>query len=240
MSILFKHKVNWRYAIGEIILIFIGITLAIAFNNWNEGRMEHKQMQSHVKAIYTDLLMEQERLSMLIDEFRHKSDVSIKFMELIEQSEYTSVDSRSNLMDDISSIGSNVGIDRQIGTWDELKSTGKYQTLEDQILINMLTHHYQIYDRRINNYNRQPLDNLDLYKGMTGSLNTSSSLRQLSAGNYIRPYTLETLVKREKIYELLASIGIASILNSQYFQEIRQRAQSIISYMEENYADILE
>ena len=36
MSILFKHKVNWQYAIGEVVLILIGITLAIAFNNWNE------------------------------------------------------------------------------------------------------------------------------------------------------------------------------------------------------------
>ena len=33
-----KHKINWQYAIGEVILIFVGITLAIAFNNWNEER----------------------------------------------------------------------------------------------------------------------------------------------------------------------------------------------------------
>ena len=31
-------KFNFSYAIGEVLLIFIGITLAIAFQNWNEKR----------------------------------------------------------------------------------------------------------------------------------------------------------------------------------------------------------
>ena len=37
---LFKKakNLNWRYIIGEILLIFIGINLAIWFNNWNESK----------------------------------------------------------------------------------------------------------------------------------------------------------------------------------------------------------
>jgi len=31
-------KFNWKYALGEIFLIFVGISLAIAFDNWNEDR----------------------------------------------------------------------------------------------------------------------------------------------------------------------------------------------------------
>lgn len=30
--------VNWKYIAGEVLLIFIGINLAIWFNNWNTGR----------------------------------------------------------------------------------------------------------------------------------------------------------------------------------------------------------
>lgn len=33
-----KAKINWKYIIGEILLIFFTITLAIWFNNWNESR----------------------------------------------------------------------------------------------------------------------------------------------------------------------------------------------------------
>ncbi|MCB0278805.1 MAG: hypothetical protein KDD94_04840 [Calditrichaeota bacterium] len=36
----FKHSesFNWKYILGEIVLIFIGITLAIGFDNWNSAQ----------------------------------------------------------------------------------------------------------------------------------------------------------------------------------------------------------
>ncbi|MFK8005025.1 MAG: DUF6090 family protein [Saprospiraceae bacterium] len=35
-------KLNWKYALGEITLIFIGITLAIMFQNWNDNQKKNK------------------------------------------------------------------------------------------------------------------------------------------------------------------------------------------------------
>lgn len=32
-----KLNINWKYAFGEILLLFVGITLAITFNNWNSN-----------------------------------------------------------------------------------------------------------------------------------------------------------------------------------------------------------
>lgn len=37
----FKN-LNWKYAVGEITLIFIGITLAIMFQNWNDNQKKNK------------------------------------------------------------------------------------------------------------------------------------------------------------------------------------------------------
>ena len=36
-------KINWKYAIGEILLIFIGITLAIWFDNYKENNKNKKR-----------------------------------------------------------------------------------------------------------------------------------------------------------------------------------------------------
>ena len=33
-----KKEFNWKYVLGEILLIFIGINLAIWFNNWNASK----------------------------------------------------------------------------------------------------------------------------------------------------------------------------------------------------------
>ena len=36
-------KVNWQYAIGELLLIFMGISLALWFNNWNDYQKQRQQ-----------------------------------------------------------------------------------------------------------------------------------------------------------------------------------------------------
>ncbi len=51
--------INWRYALGELLLIFLGITMAIWFNNWNETQkseeIEVKSMREIKSAIQQDL-----------------------------------------------------------------------------------------------------------------------------------------------------------------------------------------
>lgn len=44
---------NWKYAIGEVLLVFVGIMLALAANSWNENRndrQEEKELLSQLKA----------------------------------------------------------------------------------------------------------------------------------------------------------------------------------------------
>jgi len=33
---------NWRYAVGEVVLIFVGVTIALAATSWYEGRQERR------------------------------------------------------------------------------------------------------------------------------------------------------------------------------------------------------
>jgi hypothetical protein len=49
------HPLNWKYALGEILLIFIGINLAIWFNNWNETRKLKEEEKRILQSILTDL-----------------------------------------------------------------------------------------------------------------------------------------------------------------------------------------
>ena len=51
-----KHfsKYLW-YSLGEIILVVIGILIAIQVNNWNEDRIERKQVHAYARALASDL-----------------------------------------------------------------------------------------------------------------------------------------------------------------------------------------
>lgn len=48
-------KLNWKYALGELVLIFLGISLAITFQNWNENRKNDIELRSILSNLETEL-----------------------------------------------------------------------------------------------------------------------------------------------------------------------------------------
>ena len=44
-----------KYAIGEIILVVIGILIAVQINDWNNNRIEKKSDYQLIEALITDL-----------------------------------------------------------------------------------------------------------------------------------------------------------------------------------------
>jgi hypothetical protein len=50
------------YAIGEIVLIVVGILIALEANEWKEKGKEREQGRLYIKAIYQDLRANQSRL----------------------------------------------------------------------------------------------------------------------------------------------------------------------------------
>ncbi len=50
-----KTSKYFKYAIGEIILVVIGILIALQINNWNEKRLESNQIQSYYERLVEEL-----------------------------------------------------------------------------------------------------------------------------------------------------------------------------------------
>ena len=46
----------FKYAIGEIVLVVIGILIALSINNWNQERILRNEEQTIVKSIYNEYL----------------------------------------------------------------------------------------------------------------------------------------------------------------------------------------
>ena len=46
---------KWKVFLGEIALIFIGITLAIWFNNWNQSRIDRNTARNYLSSLVSDL-----------------------------------------------------------------------------------------------------------------------------------------------------------------------------------------
>lgn len=55
----------FKYAIGEIVLVVIGILIALQINNWNQNRIENKEVKSYLNNLILDLNDDQEILNMM-------------------------------------------------------------------------------------------------------------------------------------------------------------------------------
>ena len=60
-----NFKLNWKYALGEVLLIFIGISLAVAFQNWNEQRVARQKEQHFLNELKSNLEQDIEQLDQL-------------------------------------------------------------------------------------------------------------------------------------------------------------------------------
>ncbi len=114
----FKY-LNWRYALGEIAFIFIGITTAIWFNNWNEERKLRNVEIKTLKEIRNALKQDFQDIQENIQGFSSRVDV---YEALIEHFE-----NQRPLTDSIREI-----IPYIQGLTTFLSYTGAYETLKSR------------------------------------------------------------------------------------------------------------
>jgi hypothetical protein len=50
-----KTTKYFKYAIGEIVLVVIGILIALSINNWNESRKSEKSTKVYIERLIEDL-----------------------------------------------------------------------------------------------------------------------------------------------------------------------------------------
>jgi hypothetical protein len=69
-NLLMENKTGkyFKYAIGEIVLVVIGILIALSINNWNQERIQKLEEQSIVKNIHTEYLQNKAIIKRRIEE----------------------------------------------------------------------------------------------------------------------------------------------------------------------------
>ncbi len=72
-----KNKIGkyLKYAIGEIILVVIGILIALSINTWNENRKQAYAEQEFIEGIKSDLRQDKVYINSIIDLGEHKDSI---------------------------------------------------------------------------------------------------------------------------------------------------------------------
>jgi len=85
MSKIIGGKIGWKYAIGEIILIFIGITMAIWFNNWNESKKARTVEIKSLKEIQAAIRLDLDDIAINIEGFSKRTELYALLIEHFEK-----------------------------------------------------------------------------------------------------------------------------------------------------------
>jgi hypothetical protein len=141
-----------KYAIGEIVLVVIGILIALSINNWNEKRKQDRYERKMLVEIYSSLKSDYNRCQNLLTGVKKQfiaNDSIIKFIK----NETGDIITLENYFT-ISSI--NRKIDFQISAYESLKSKGLDIISNDSVrksLSNLYDFSYPNIMNNFSNYN---------------------------------------------------------------------------------------
>ncbi len=123
-SLLMENKTGkyFKYAIGEIVLVVIGILIALSINNWNNTNKDKKLEKHYISGLITDLQTD----SIAISVIKSGSDEQVRRKDrLLEYFEGKALSNDSIAYFFIEQWGMPVGFNPITTTLDEMKSTGR-------------------------------------------------------------------------------------------------------------------
>ncbi len=141
-----KTSKYFRYAIGEIILVVVGILIALQVNNWNIERAEAKLGQEYIHRLIEDL----ERDIINIDSRTALAELRLGFGQLLKDAvsdTQVALDNRGEFLAAIVSVARVSPVYLSKDTFEELRSTG-YLRLLDRETKSVLFEYFSYYDER--------------------------------------------------------------------------------------------
>jgi len=140
------------YAIGEILLVVVGILIALQINNWNEIKKEDRLEIKYLKGIKRDLKRDIESIDNLIASY----SIPMTLMKSIEPTMALNSKFRLKNIDTTSRAFSGLFRRRQSfqsanGTYNSLISDGKSSLIKNEILFDKIQEIYNLWPNRLDN-----------------------------------------------------------------------------------------
>ncbi len=147
----YPFKINWKYALGEILIVIIGITIAFSLNNWAENAGDWSLRKEYLESLIADLSNEVQQLEGDQAEFQQKvNTIQSIFPHLGGKKE-----GRDTLLQKIFSLAEIVYFQPNDVTYRTLVNSGDPRLFSDFELKKALETHYSGQNQIQQDYERQ-------------------------------------------------------------------------------------
>jgi AraC-like DNA-binding protein len=156
-SLIMKNQTGqyFKYAIGEIILVVIGILIALQINNWNENRKNQKEQYFILNKLQTDIVSDINYLEEL------NTNIGLEINNYIECIEILGRKKDASKEEFMTKFGTIFGVsffNQNATTFNNLVSSGKLELISNKLLsddiVNYYTDDYKGWDTALRDYTR--------------------------------------------------------------------------------------
>lgn len=131
------------YAIGEIVLVVIGILIALQINNWNNESNERKKEAIILKQIHTDFKSNKKQLdSIVIINQKKRNALTVFVNELIKTPDSSAIDTLLKYVNEIYTIKT---FNPSNGAIEALISSSSFELIQNDSLRNLLVSWQDVY-----------------------------------------------------------------------------------------------
>ncbi|WP_079512942.1 DUF6090 family protein [Maribacter arcticus] len=225
----------FKYAIGEIMLVVIGILIALSINTWNENRKIRQSEQEILQNLKSDLLINKDRLNGILKKRSKEFDSGIYVLKLFNTDvSNIPIQKLDSILLDIEMVWTFEASD---GTIKSLISSGKIDHIQSEKLKSLLSSFEgDVINATQDVSSLQLLVNQRLWPAIDGKINSSNRIRQIELhkdipmGSYTSDYTW--FFKNREMEDVISNIVTwkKSILEDE--EQLREKIDQMILLVE--------
>ena len=138
-----KFKLDWQYAIGELVIVTAGVLIALWIQQWNDNRLEREEERNILARLSSDLSQDAETIEFLHDRSSTKFAALSRIRTQLEEG--PTAGSHRQLLEDIG-LAANLGwnIPQSANdTFEEIRSAGKFGLINDPAIRGQISRYYR-------------------------------------------------------------------------------------------------
>ena len=146
----YKISINWRYAIGETIIVIIGVSVAFALNNWAENRKDKRIERLYLSNLKSDLQKDLEMLEHNASRLEKKLETTRQVLPLLGQS----TERKDSVSLKFFSLSDPVNFYAKDATYRTLVNSGDLKVIADFEIKSSIEEFYGNYNTLLKDYER--------------------------------------------------------------------------------------
>jgi len=204
-----------KYAIGEIILVVIGILIALNINNWNEQKKDRNYEVKMLSEILNAIEEDEKSFNIMLDRTLILDSMANYFMTLSK----SNVAYHDSIFSKVFSLNSGTSFQINSGPYQAIKSSGLDKISNDSLrnkLINFYDFKVPLYIGRFNHVNRNYQENIEALLSLLGERHIEIA----NGRNFVAWQDIPIdIFQQQKFLEILSDIAWRTNVSKRIFMD---------------------